>query len=90
MDRRFIRQFLGFHLVSQLVRLLHRRLLLRYRRFIRQCLLFSFSYSVLTLDLLNWACDILASLGPRIVYKDMLDNVVSPIDHVVVNLQNQT
>jgi hypothetical protein len=36
------------------------------------------------------ACDILASLGPRSVYKDMLNNVVSPIDHVVMNHQNQT
>jgi hypothetical protein len=31
-------------------------------------------------------------LGPRNVYKDMLNNMVSPIviDHVVVNHQNQT
>jgi hypothetical protein len=36
------------------------------------------------------ACGILASLGPRNVYKDMLNNVVSPIDHVVMNHQNQT
>jgi hypothetical protein len=36
------------------------------------------------------ACDILASLGPRNVYKDMLNNMVSPIDHVVMNRQNQT
>jgi hypothetical protein len=46
--------------------------------------------SVLTLDLLILACDILASLGPRSVYKDMLNNMVSPIDHVVMNHQNQT
>jgi hypothetical protein len=32
----------------------------------------------------------LASLGPRNVYKDMLDNMVSPIDHVVMNHQNHT
>jgi hypothetical protein len=32
--------------------------------------------------LLNLACDIFASLGPISVYKDMLNNVVSPIDHV--------
>jgi hypothetical protein len=32
--------------------------------------------------LLNLACGILASLGPRNVYKDMLNNMVSPIDHV--------
>jgi hypothetical protein len=29
-------------------------------------------------------------LGPRNVYKDMLNNMVSPIDHVVMNHQNQT
>jgi hypothetical protein len=39
---------------------------------------------------LNLACGILASLGPRNVYKDMLNNMVSPIDHVVMNHQNQT
>jgi hypothetical protein len=40
--------------------------------------------------LLNLECDIFASFGPRSVYKDMLNNVVSPIDHVVMNHQNQT
>jgi hypothetical protein len=40
--------------------------------------------------LLNLACDIFASLGPRSVYKDMLNNMVSLIDHVVMNRQNQT
>jgi hypothetical protein len=39
---------------------------------------------------LNLAGGILASLGPRNVYKDMLNNVASPIDHVVMNHQNQT
>jgi hypothetical protein len=29
-------------------------------------------------------------LGPRNVYKDMLNNMVSSIDHVVMNHQNQT
>jgi hypothetical protein len=29
-------------------------------------------------------------MGPRNAYKHMLDNVVSPIDHVVINHQNQT
>jgi hypothetical protein len=48
------------------------------------------SCSVLTLDLLMLACGILASLGPRSVYKDMLNNKVSPNDHVVMNHQNQT
>jgi hypothetical protein len=48
------------------------------------------SCSILTLDLLILACGILASLGPRIVYKDMLNKMVSPIDHVVMNHQNQT
>jgi hypothetical protein len=43
------------------------------------------SCSVLTLDLLILACGILASLGPRNVYKDMLNNMVSLIDHVVIN-----
>jgi hypothetical protein len=45
---------------------------------------------VLTLDLVILACGILASLGPRSVYKDMLNNKVSPIDHVVMNHQNQS
>jgi hypothetical protein len=40
--------------------------------------------------LLNLACGMLASLGPRNVYKDMLNNMVSTIDHVVMNHQNQT
>jgi hypothetical protein len=40
---------------------------------------------ILTLDLLILACGILASLGPRNVYKDMLNNKVSLIDHVVMN-----
>jgi hypothetical protein len=48
------------------------------------------SCSVLTLDLHTLACGILASLGPRSVYKDMLNNMVSPNDHVVMNHQNQT
>jgi hypothetical protein len=57
------------------------------------CFLF-LSCSVLTLEkidyLLNLSCGILASLGPRNVYKYMLNNMVSPIDHVVMNHQNQT
>jgi hypothetical protein len=40
--------------------------------------------------LLNLACGIFSSLGPRNVYKDMLNNMVSPIYHVVMNHQNQT
>jgi hypothetical protein len=48
------------------------------------------SCSVLTLDLLILACGFLASLGPRSVYKDMLNNKVSPNDHVGMNHQNQT
>jgi hypothetical protein len=40
--------------------------------------------------LLNLACGIFASLGPRNVYKNMLNNMVSPIDHVVMNHQNHT
>jgi hypothetical protein len=40
--------------------------------------------------LLNLACDTFASLEPRSVYKDMLNNVVSLIDHVVMNHKNQT
>jgi hypothetical protein len=39
--------------------------------------------------LLILACDIFASLGPRNVYKDMLNNMVSPTEHVVMNDQNQ-
>jgi hypothetical protein len=37
-----------------------------------------------------FACDIFASMGPRNAYKDMLNNMVSLIDHVVINHQNQT
>jgi hypothetical protein len=40
--------------------------------------------------LLNSAYGFLASLGPRNVYKDMLNKMVSPNDHVVMNHQNQT
>jgi hypothetical protein len=35
--------------------------------------------------LLNLACGIFASMGPRNVYKDMLNNMVSPIYDVVTN-----
>jgi hypothetical protein len=90
MDHWFIQRCLGFHPLNQLVRRLHRRLLLSDRRFIRRCLFFSFSCLVLILDFLTLACDILASLGPRSVYKDALNTMVSPIDHVVMNHQNQT
>jgi hypothetical protein len=31
----------------------------------------------------------LTSMGPRNAYKDMLDNLVCLIDHVVMNHQNQ-
>jgi hypothetical protein len=93
MDRRFIRRCLGFHLVNQLVWRLHWRLLFRYRRFIRWCVFFFFflGFDPRKIDyLLSLACGILTSLGPRNVYKDMLNNMVSPIDHVVMNHQNQT
>jgi hypothetical protein len=40
--------------------------------------------------LLNLTCSIFASLGPINVYKDMLNNMVSLIDRVVMNYQNQT
>jgi hypothetical protein len=40
--------------------------------------------------LLNLVCGTFASLGPRSVYKDMLNNMVSLIDHVVMNHQNHT
>jgi hypothetical protein len=40
--------------------------------------------------LLIWACGIFASLEPTNVYKDMLNNMVSLIGHVVMNHQNQT
>jgi hypothetical protein len=40
--------------------------------------------------ILNLAYGIFASLGPINIYKDMLNNMVSPIDHVVMNHQNQT
>jgi hypothetical protein len=41
-------------------------------------------------NLLILSCDIFASIGPRNVYKDMLNNLFSPIYHVVINHQNQT
>jgi hypothetical protein len=53
--------------------------------------LFSLVFDPWKIDyLLNLACGILASLGPRNVYKDMLNNMVSPVDHVVMRHQNQT
>jgi hypothetical protein len=118
MDRRFIRRYLGFDPVHQLVRRLHRRLYLRDRRFIRcYCLpcsssatrpmllnnapsvhptvsfllLFLLGFDPRKIEyLLNLAYGFLASLGPRNVYKDMLNKMVSPNDHVVINHQNQT
>jgi hypothetical protein len=36
------------------------------------------------------ACGIFASMGPTNVYKNMLNNMVSPIDHVVMNHKNHT
>jgi hypothetical protein len=59
----------------------------RYHQCISWCLFFFFSSTVLTLIL---SCGIFASLGTRNVYRDMLDNLVSPIDHVVMNHQNHT
>jgi hypothetical protein len=65
-----------------------------YCRFIRWRVFFSFllpGFDPRKRDyLLNFACGILAYLGPRNVYKNMLNNMVSPIDHVVMNHQNQT
>jgi hypothetical protein len=61
------------YLVHQLIRWLHRCLYLRDRRFMRRCLLFSFSCSVLTLVFLIFACSFLASLEPINVYKDILE-----------------
>jgi hypothetical protein len=52
-----------------------------YRRFIWRCKFSSFS---------QFGMWYFASLGPRNVYKDMLNNMASPIDHVVTNHQNQT
>jgi hypothetical protein len=49
-----------------------------------------FSFYFLSRFLLNLACGIFESLGPRNVYKYMLNNMVSPIDHVVMNHQNHT
>jgi hypothetical protein len=40
--------------------------------------------------LLNLASGILASLGPMNVYKDTLNNMVSPINLVVMNQRNHT
>jgi hypothetical protein len=53
-------------------------------------LLFLIFYPLKIDYLLNLACGILTSLGPRNVYKDMLNKMVSPIDHVVMNHRNQT
>jgi hypothetical protein len=58
--------------VYQLVRRLHRRLLLRYRQFIRRCLFFSFLARFWPLFFLILACGFLASLGPRSIYKNIL------------------
>jgi hypothetical protein len=74
----------------KLVRRLHWRFLYRYHRFIRWCPFFFFSLFFLPLKNRHLACGILASLGSRNVYKDMLNNMVSPIDHVVMNHQNKT
>jgi hypothetical protein len=47
------------------------------------------SCSVLTLDFLIVVYGLLASLGPRSVYKDILKQY-GPNSHVVMNHQNQT
>jgi hypothetical protein len=52
MDCGFVRRCLGLHIVYHILRLLHRRLLSRYRRFIWLCPLFSFSSMVLTLKII--------------------------------------
>jgi hypothetical protein len=93
MVRRFIRRCLGFHLVTN-----------SSDDCTDACYLgtvgssdsvFSFPF-LLGFDprkidyLLNLACGIVPSLRPRSVYKDMLNNMVSPNDHVVMNHQNQT
>jgi hypothetical protein len=65
----------------------------RYRRFNRRCLLFSFLCSVWPLkskQSSHFGMWYFTSLGPRNVYKDMLNNMFSSIDHVVMNLQNHT
>jgi hypothetical protein len=93
MDRRFIRRC-QLHFASCVVYQLHRR----YAPMVplvhpTLCFVFLFfrGFDPSKIDyLLNLACGILASLGPRNVYKDMLNNMVSPIDHVVMNHQNHT
>jgi hypothetical protein len=84
MDRQFIRWCLGFHPVYQLVRPLHRCLLSRYRRFIRRCPLFSYSFSFW--HLINR----LSSQFDMWYFGILGNNMVSPIDHVVMNHQNYT
>jgi hypothetical protein len=62
-------------------------------QFIWWCLSFPFFARFLPLKiyyLLILACGIFASLGPRNVYKEMLNMLVSLIDHVVMNHQNHT
>jgi hypothetical protein len=51
---------------------------------------FSFPFFARFSPLKNLECGILASLGSRNVYKDMLNNMVSTIDHVVMNHQNHS
>jgi hypothetical protein len=74
------------HAAYQFNQPLHRCLLPRYRRMKNSI---GSSDSVFSF-LLILACGIFSSLGPKSVYKDMLNNMVSLIGHVVMNYQNQT
>jgi hypothetical protein len=92
MDHRFIRRCFGFHPVNQLVDRCTDACYLGTVSSSDGVLYFSFlsCFWPLKIDyLLNLACGILAYLGPRNGYKGMLNNMVSPTDHVVMNHQNQ-
>jgi hypothetical protein len=49
----------------------------------------AFPCSLVSLTCLFASLIVVASMGPRYVYKDMLDNLVSPITCVSMNHQNQ-
>jgi hypothetical protein len=83
----------NFSFASCAVYQVHRRLLLVYVGSSDGVFSFSFLSRFLPLKnnyLLNLTCGIFASMRPRNVYKDMLNNMVNLIDHVVMNHQNQT
>jgi hypothetical protein len=88
MDCRFIRwcqlQFCLLHSVPSTPTLAYRV------ASVHPTMSFLFLSFLILMFFFNLAYVIFASLGPRNVYKDMLNNMISPIDHVVMNHQNHT